>query len=100
MKKLIIKILIRLVGSDISESLSIVDQDALNKWLYVSYKDNGWKQYYTLRKRSLLNLLSLGIEKNDEYWQVVGRMKELQALSTNINAELKRREKKLKIRKD
>lgn len=100
MKKIIIKILMRLVGSDISESLNVIDQSALNKWLYVSYKDNGWKQYYTLRKRSLLNLLSLGIEKDDEYWQIVGRMKELQALSVNITDEIRRREKRIKVKKD
>jgi hypothetical protein len=100
MKKLIIKILIKLIGDSILGQVDLVDQSALNKWLYVSYKDNGWKQYYTLRKRSLLNLLSLGIEKNNEYWQIVGRMKELQALSVNITDEIRRREKSIKVKKD
>jgi hypothetical protein len=47
-----------------------------------------------------LNLLSLGIEKNNEYWQIVGRMKELQALSVNITDEIRRREKSIKVKKD
>ena len=96
MKKLIVKLLVKLVNLNISENLGVVDQTLLSKWLYTSYKDNGWKQYYTLRKKTLLQLLSLGIDNDKEYWQTVGRIKELQALGTNINSELKRREKKEK----
>lgn len=100
MRKLLIKLLVKLVRLNISENLGLVDQGALGKWLYVSYKDNGWKQYYTLRKKSLLQLLSLGIDNDKEYWQTVGRMKELQALSSNINYEVKNREKKNKKQKE
>lgn len=96
MKKLILKILIRLIKLNISDNLGIVDRDKLNKWLYVSYKDEGWKQYYTLRKKSLLSLLSLGVEHDREYWEIVGRMKELTALSNNISFEVKSRLKKKK----
>jgi len=93
MREFFIKILIKLTRINVSEKLGIVDKDKLNKWLYVSYKDEGWKQYYTLRKKSLLQLLGLGIEDKKEYWQVVGRLKELQSLSSNINHELNRRKK-------
>lgn len=99
MKNLIVKILIRLVNLNLSESYGVVDKQKLDKWLYVSYKDEGWKQYYTLRKKSLLQLLSLGVENNSEYWKTVGRMQELNALSTNINAEIKRRKKVIKAEK-
>jgi len=96
MRNLIIKLLARILKLNLSENLGVVDKGVLSKWLYVSYKDNGWKQYYTLRKKSLLQLLSLGMENDKEYWQTVGRIKELQALSTNINHELKRKEKAIK----
>jgi hypothetical protein len=99
MKNLIVKILVRLVNLNLSESYGVVDKQKLDKWLYVSYKDEGWKQYYTLRKKSLLQLLSLGVENNSEYWKTVGRMQELNALSTNINAEIKRRKKVIKAEK-
>lgn len=101
MKNLIVKLLVKLVNLNVKETLSSVDQSILSKWLYISYKDNGWKQYYTLRKKTLLQMLSLGIDNDKEYWQIVGRMKELQALSVNINQEVKRREKnKIKSKKN
>lgn len=81
----------KLVGLSIREDLGIVDKGKLQKFLFMAAKDDGWKSYYTLRKKSLLSLLSLGTGYNNEYWEIVGRMKELNAMSANINAELKRR---------
>ncbi len=98
MKKFIIRLLIRWAKFDGSVKLNTVDQEALRKWLYISYRDYGWKQYYTLRKKVLLNLLGLGIENNQEYWQAVGRLKELKVLGSNINIEIKRR-KKIEVKK-
>lgn len=93
MKGIILKLLIKLVRLNISNDLGVVDRDKLQKWLYVSYKDDGWKQYYTLRKKSLLQLLSLGAGNDEEYWKIVGRMAELKALSNNITGEVDRRKK-------
>lgn len=81
----------RLVGLNIREDLGLVDRGKLQKFLFMAAKDDGWKSYYTLRKKSLLSLLSLGTGYNNEYWEIVGRMKELNAMSANINAELQRR---------
>lgn len=93
MKTILIKFLLKLLGLDTSEAYGLVDKSKLEKWLYVSYKDDGWKNYYTLRKKSLLGLLSLGTGYNNEYWEIVGRLKELQSLSANITKEKERREK-------
>lgn len=89
----IIKFLIKLLGLDTSEAYGLVDKTKIEKWLYMSYKDDGWKNYNTLRKKSLLSLLSLGTGYNNEYWEIVGRIKELQSLSSNITKEKERREK-------
>ena len=98
MNELFIKLLIKLTKLNISDNLGRVDRDKLNRWLYVSYKDDGWKQYYTLRKKSLLQLLSLGISDSNEYWKIVGRLEELKALSVNISIEMDRI-KKIKEKK-
>lgn len=91
MKQFIVNMLMRLVGLNIREDLGLVDRGKLQKFLFMAAKDDGWKSYYTLRKKSLLSLLSLGTGYNNEYWEIVGRMKELNAMSANINAELQRR---------
>jgi len=96
MKRLIIKFLSKLGGVDTEDSV-VIDKAILSKWLYMSYKDKGWSHYYTLRKKNLTRLLSSGIDDDKEYWRLVGALKELRALSSNINLEIKRRNKALKI---
>lgn len=91
MRQWIVNLLMRLVGLGLREDLGLVDRGKLQKFLFMAAKDDGWKHYYTLRKKSLLSLLSLGTGYNNEYWEIVGRMKELNAMSANITAELQRR---------
>ena len=91
MRQKLVNLLMRLVGLNIREDLGLVDRGKLQKFLFMAAKDDGWKSYYTLRKKSLLSLLSLGTGYNNEYWEIVGRMKELNAMSANINSELQRR---------
>ena len=93
MKKFILKLILKLTNLNLSENLGIVDKDKIQKLLFMSVKDDGWKNYYTLRKKSLLSLLSLGTGYNKEYWEIVGRLKELNSLSANISVELQRRKK-------
>lgn len=101
MKKILVKILTKLTNFNSFNDFGIVDESKISKWFYISYKDDGWKNYYTLRKRNILALLSLGVDRDEEYWQLVGRMKELKSLSANINLELARRKKKeAKSKKD
>lgn len=100
MKQFIVNILLRLVGLGLREELGIVDKGKLQKFLFMCTRDDGWKSYYTLRKKSLLSLLSLGTGYNNNYWEVVGRLKELSALSANINQELQRREQLIKKQKE
>lgn len=89
MKKWILKVLYKLT----EEEFHAIDREVLRKWLFVSYKDHGWAHYYTMRKRTLLNKLGLGISDQQEYWETVGRLQELKGLSANINQEVQRRKK-------
>lgn len=78
-----------------------IDVANMNKWLELSWKDGGFKNYYTMRKKYLVNKLALGIEGKDMY-ETLGRLKELQQLSTNVNAahleRMKALDKKIIVR--
>jgi len=93
MKNFLLKIILKLSNLSVHENFGVVDKNKVQKWLFMSVKDDGWKNYYTLRKKSLFSLLSLGTGYNKEYWEIVGRLKELNSLSANINVELSRRKK-------
>lgn len=89
MKKILIKILLKIIGED-PFSVEAVDLKIMQNWLFDSYKNNGYKQYYTLRKKYILNELGVGMEQKD-YWKKIGRIEELKALNENINTEVERR---------
>lgn len=99
MKKLIIKFLIKILGDNFSQ-LNQTDIAKLQEWLFGSYKDNGYAQYYTIRKKYIANLMSVGLSWED-YLICLGRIQELRSLNQNINQEVKRREnlKNKKVKK-
>ena len=99
MKKYIIKILIKLLGDNFSQ-LNQTDIPKLQEWLFDAYKNNGYAQYYTLRKKYISNLMSVGLSWED-YLICLGRIQELRSLNQNINQEVKRREnlKNKKVKK-
>jgi len=81
--KWIKKLCLKILGDSIYTPEK-VEEDALHKWLIHAWNDRGFKGYYTMRKKSLVNLLALGLE-GKEQWKIVGRLEELKALSSNIN---------------
>jgi len=85
------KIIIKLLGNRIYQPEQ-VDVKKMQDWLYKSYKDEGFKNYYTMRKKYLVNLLLLDLSEKDRA-ETRGRLNELQGLSTNINAESKKHKK-------
>ncbi|MCX6822226.1 MAG: hypothetical protein NTW30_05630 [Candidatus Aenigmarchaeota archaeon] len=94
MKRLLLKILIKLIGEN-PFVISSVDTKVMQDWLYSSFQKEGYKQYYTLRKKFIQNELTIGM-KEAEYWKRIGRIEELRALNANINQEAERRKKKEK----
>lgn len=91
MKQLVLKILIKLLGENPFD-ISKVDTKIMQDWLFDSFKNDGYRQYYTLRKKYIQNELTIGMNK-EEYWKRLGRIEELRSLNKNIEIEANRREK-------
>ena len=91
-KKYFTKLLIKFLGNGIYQPGKI-ELAKMQEWLFRCYKDDGFNHYYTMRKKYLVNLLSLGLE-GEEQQQTLGRLNELKALATNINSEGKKLENK------
>ena len=73
-----------------------IEVQKMKDWLFKSYKEEGFKNYYTMRKKALVNLLILDIT-DKERWKAQGKLEELTILSNNIRtvvAERKKQEKK------
>lgn len=85
------KLLLKLLANDIY-SPEAIDAKKMQDWLWKSHKDEGFKHYYTMRKKYLMSLLSLGIEGKEQA-KALGRLEELKGLSANIKAEFTRRKK-------
>jgi len=83
------KILLKLLGNDIYQPEPI-EAKKIQDWLFSSYQDDGFKHYYTMRKKYLVNMLLLDLSEKDRA-ETRGRLNELKGLSTNINSEFKRR---------
>lgn len=83
------KLLLKLLGNSIYQPEPI-DVQKMQDWLWKCHKDPGFKSYYTMRKKYLVNLLLMDLS-DKERAKAQGRLEELKGLSTNINAEFKRR---------
>jgi hypothetical protein len=68
-----------------------VDMKKVMDWLWSSYANEGFKHYYTMRKRQIVNIL---IVEDDQVKRAEarGRLSELGALAANVADERKRRE--------
>lgn len=87
------KYLIKLLGNDIYQPEPI-EAKKMTDWLYACYKNDGFKHYYTMRKKYLVNLLLTDLSTKDRL-KTIGRLEELKGLSTNINTEVKNRKEKV-----
>jgi hypothetical protein len=83
------KILLKILGNSIYNPEPI-ELQKMQDWLYMSYGNDGFKHYYTMRKKYLINLLALDIEGKERI-KTIGRLEELRGLSANIKAEFKKR---------
>ena len=83
------KILLKLLGNEIYQPEPI-EVKKLQDWLFKCHKDEGFKHYYTMRKKYLVNLMLLDLSQKERA-KAQGMLAELKGLSTNINSEFKRR---------
>lgn len=85
------KLLIKFLGNDIYQPEQI-ELKKMQDWLYKCYQDDGFKHYYTMRKKYLVNILLTDLTDRERA-KAQGRLDELKGLSTNINSEFTRRKK-------
>ena len=83
------KLLLKLLGNDIYQT-ETMEVKKMQDWLFKSYQEEGFKNYYTMRKKYLVNLLLLDLTEKERA-KAQGRLEELRGLATNINAEFKKR---------
>jgi len=83
------KLLLKLLGNNIYQPEPI-EVKIMQDWLFKNYGDSGWKHYYTMRKKYLVNLMLLDLT-DKERAKTQGRLEELGGLSTNIASEFKSR---------
>ena len=89
------KLLLKLIGNDLYQPEEI-EVKKMQDWLFKCHKDEGFKSYYTMRKKYLVNLMLLDLTEKERA-DARGRLNELRGLVNNINAEYKQR--KLAIEK-
>ena len=85
------KILLRLIQDSLYQQEPIEVQK-MKDWLFKSYQEEGFKNYYTMRKKYLVNLLILDIT-DKERWKAQGKLEELTILSNNIKTVVNERKK-------
>ena len=85
----ILKKLIAIISKELYTQENF-DIKPMQDWLFSSFRSNGFKNYKTMRKRYLVDMLIL---ENDmgERKELQGRIKEIDALSQNILKEVERR---------
>jgi len=87
--KFIIKILLKILGNNVYQ-IDKIDEAKMRDWLFKSFAEEGFKHYFTMRKKYLMGLLGLGAEGKEQQ-RLLGRLDELKGLQANITAEYKRR---------
>ena len=93
MKLFLIKLLLRLVTDQVESDK--VDKDRMEQWLEsLVMPKSGFQDWYTLRKKSIMQSLSIGME-GKEYWMMLGRLLELKQLSKTAEAEFNKKDKKV-----
>lgn len=85
MKKLLLKLFNRFVYMPEG-----IDKAKMSAWLFASYKDDGFKNYYTMRKRALVNAIIIEDDPVKRA-ELKGGLNELKALASNIAEEYKKR---------
>ena len=95
MRLLFIRILLRLL-SDKSYKQTVKTKE-IEEWLIsLSASDSGYRGYYTIRKKAILDIVALGLEQK-EYWTYQGRLlelKHLNQLSSDLNKKYSKKPKK------
>jgi hypothetical protein len=69
-----------------------IEVQKMKDWLFKSYKEEGFKNYYTMRKKYLVNLLLLDLSEKERF-KAQGKLEELAVLSNNMATVVSERKK-------
>jgi len=87
MRLLLIRLLLKLLGDN---SYKLIKDKEIQDWLMsLSASDSGYKGYYTIRKKAILEILGIGVEQK-EYWVNMGRLAELKHINILSNELIKK----------
>lgn len=92
-----IKLILKLLQNRLYQQEPI-DVQKMRDWLWKSFKEEGFKGYYTMRKKYLVNLQLLDLSEKERH-KAQGKLEELSALRSNMETEAKTRLKKEKAKK-
>jgi len=72
--------------------------DIIQEWLMsLSSEQSGYKGYYTIRKKTILDVMGIGVEQK-EYWMNLGRLAELKQMNS-LSIDLLKKQQKQTARK-
>ena len=94
MRKLLIKILFRLLKIPIATKY--IDHAKMKEWLGLQYPLSEFRNYISTRNLSILQVLGEGVDRDKEYWILVGQRIELGRLLTEAKKNFAIAEKKIK----
>ena len=91
MRLFLVRLLMKLLGGISNMEVSKINRKKMEDWLANLSSDSyGYKDYYTMRKRQLLNALTL-YRGDQVYWTTLGRLQELQYMNVLSMQVLKKK---------
>ena len=94
MRKLLTKILFRLLR--IPVATKYIDHARKREWLGLQYPLQSFQDYILTRNLHILQILGEGVQREQEYWMLVGQRMELGRLLSEAKKEFEISEKKIK----
>ena len=92
MKELLTKILFRLLKIPIASKL--IDHAKMKEWIGLQYPTQEFQNYIATRNLYILQILGEGVDRDKEYWMLVGQRIELGRLLTEAKKNFEIAEKK------
>ena len=93
MRKLLINILFRLLKIPIASK--VIDHAQMKEWLGLQYPLQEFQNYISTRNLHILQVLGEGVDRNVEYWMLIGQRIELGRLLTEAKKNFTIAEKKI-----
>ena len=90
MKKIIIKILFRLLKIPLQFQ---TDNEKINEWLGLQYPLPSFHNYISSRTKNILQVLGEGVDRDRDYWTLVGQRVEINLLLTAARISFETAEK-------